>query len=74
MIPMMLEPLTSYRSVAYLFGIARCTVCKIVNEACEAIVQKLLPLYVRFPTGDSLKEIMKGFKDKYDVLAQSMVM
>ena len=56
-----------YRSVAHLFGVARCTVCKIVNETCEAIVQKLLPLYVRFPTGDSLKEVIKGFKDKYDV-------
>ena len=30
-----------YRSVAHLFGLARCTVCKIVNETCRAIVLKL---------------------------------
>ena len=41
----------------------------------ETIVLKLLPLYVHFPTRDSLKEAMKGFKGKYDVpqaLVQSM--
>ena len=36
-----------YRSVAHLFGLARCTVCQIMNETCRAIVQKLLRVYVR---------------------------
>ena len=35
-----------YRSVAHLFGLARCTVCVIVNETCRAIVRKLLPIYI----------------------------
>ena len=56
-----------YRSVAHLFGVARCTVCQIVNETCRAIVQKLLPMYIQFPSGDSLKDVVKGFKDKYGV-------
>ena len=28
-----------YRSLGHIFGLARCTVCKIVNETCQAIVK-----------------------------------
>ena len=35
-----------YRTVAHLFGVARCTVCKIVHETCDAIVTSLLSVYV----------------------------
>ena len=45
-----------YHSVPHLFRLARCTVCKIVNETCRAIVRKLLPVY-----------IVEGFKDKFGV-------
>lgn len=31
--------------------------CIIVQETCAAIVEKLLPLYVQFPSGDALKEV-----------------
>ena len=44
-----------YHSVAHLFGLACCTVCKIVNETCRAIVWKLLPVYICFTSGDALK-------------------
>lgn len=43
------------------------TQCVIVKEICAAIVQKLLPLYVKFPSGDEVKEVATGFKDKYGV-------
>ena len=56
-----------YRSVAHLFGLAHCTVCKIVNETCRTIVQNLLPVCIQFPSGDALKEIVEGFKDKLGV-------
>ena len=56
---------SEYRSVAHLFGIARCTVCVIVRETCKAIVKKLAPLYVSFPHGESLKDVVKGFKERW---------
>jgi len=55
-----------YHTVAHLFGVARCTVCLIFHEACNAIVSKLMPVYILFPTGDELKEVVKGFKEKWD--------
>ena len=56
-----------YRSVAHLFGLARCTVCKIVNETCRAIIQKFLLLYVCFPTGSGLVDVVSGFKEKFGI-------
>lgn len=58
---------TEYRTVAHLFGIARNTVCVIVHETCAAIVEKLLPKYVNFPSGDGIKEVTQGFKDRWGV-------
>ena len=57
-----------YRSVAHLFGLARCTMCKLVNETCRAIIQKILPLFIRFPTGSSLADAVRGLKDKFGIL------
>ena len=45
--------------MVHLLGIARCTVCIIVKETCKAIVKQLAPLYVNFPSGDSLKMLLK---------------
>ena len=55
------------RNVAHLFGLARCAVCKIVNETCRTIVQKLFSVYIWFPSGDALKGVVEGFKDNLDV-------
>lgn len=55
-----------YRSVAHLSGLARCTVCVIVNETFRAIVRKLLPMYIRFPS-DGLKVVVSGFKEKLGI-------
>ena len=56
---------SEYRSVGHLFGLARCTVCCIVNQTCRAIVKKLLQRYIRFPSGDKLKETVQGFLDRW---------
>ena len=40
-----------YRTIAPLCGIARSTVCLIVQETCAAVVGTLLHKYILFPTG-----------------------
>ena len=59
---------SEYHSVAHQFGVARCRVCQIVMDTCIAVVQKLTPVYTSFPTGDGLKEVVRGLKDKWGVL------
>jgi len=45
---------SKYRSIAHLFGLARCTVCQIVHETSKAIIQRFKSVYINFPTGDNL--------------------
>ena len=54
-----------YRTVAHLFGVARCTVCKIVQDTCHAIVQNLMEVYIKFPTGEELKRAVARFEEKW---------
>ena len=54
-----------YRTVSHLFGVARSTVCEIVQDTCLAIVHNLLKVYIRFPTGDALKSVVEGFEEKW---------
>ena len=52
-----------YRTIAHLFGVARCTVCVIVNEVCKAINSILRPQYISFPRGEELKAVVDGFEN-----------
>ena len=54
-----------YCTMAHLFGVARSTVCEVVQDTCRAIVHILLKTYIRFPTGDALKRVIDGFEDKW---------
>lgn len=38
-----------YRRISQLFGLGRSTVCTIVLKTCNAIIEILLPKYVRMP-------------------------
>ena len=61
---------TSYTiTVSHLFGLARCTVCVVVHEACRAIVQSLQSEYISFihVTGDSLKTVVEGFRMRWGI-------
>ena len=58
---------SEFRTVGHLFGVARNTVCVIVHETCITIVKKLLPVYIQFPEGNALSEVMDGFKQTLDV-------
>ena len=56
-----------YRTIAHLFGIARSTVCEIVQETRTIIVQILLQKYIQFPSGNRLDELIDGFLTKWGV-------
>ena len=51
-----------YRTIAHLFGVARCTVCVIVHDTCQAIVDSLLKTYIKFPHGNTLNDVVNGLK------------
>ena len=56
---------TDYRTIGHYFGVSRTAVCFIVKDVCSAIVEVLLPRYMKVPTGDSLKEVIHGFEHKW---------
>lgn len=56
-----------YRTISHLFGIARSTVCEIVQETCSLIVSTLFHKYISFPTGDKLTAVVDAFKSKWGV-------
>ena len=56
---------TDHCTIGHLFGVSKTAVCFIVKDACSAIVEALLPRYIKVPTGDSLKEVINGFEHKW---------
>ena len=55
-----------YRSISYMSGVAKGTVCIIVNEVCQTIVKVLLKMYVKLPSHKQMEEIVNGFQTKCD--------
>lgn len=53
-----------YHTIGHLFGVARSTVCEIVQETCRAIVSSLMQVYIKLRSGDALKPIVEGFERK----------
>ena len=53
-----------YRTIGHLFGVSKSTVCIVTKEVCAAIVDKLLPKYIRIPGDEDLREVIDGFKSK----------
>jgi len=56
-----------YRTIAHLFGIARSTVCEIVQETCKLIVLTLFHKYIHFPSGEDFDNIVDTFRSKWGV-------
>ena len=50
-----------YRSIGQLFGVGRCTCCKITHSVCQAIVDLLLQRFISIANGECLAEIKQGF-------------
>ena len=53
-----------YRTIGHLFGVSKATICVVTKQVCSAIVEILLPKYIRFPSGDDLTIVVDGFKHK----------
>ena len=53
-----------YRTIGHLFAVARCTVCVIDHDTCQATITKLLKKYIQFPVGEQLAQVVDGLKPK----------
>ncbi|CAB4037251.1 Hypothetical predicted protein [Paramuricea clavata] len=53
------------RSLGWRFDIGKSTACQIVNDVCEAIAVVLLQNVIKWPTGEALKSVLKGFKEEW---------
>ena len=51
-----------YRTIGHLFGVSKSTVCVVTKEVCAAIVEHLLPEYIKIPTGAALDENVRHFR------------
>lgn len=56
---------TEYRTISHLFGIGISIVCIITREVVQAIVQILMPQFIKVPQGNDLRDIFNGFRDKW---------
>ena len=48
--------------IGHLFGVSKSAVCIVTKEVCTAIVECLLPKYVKIPVGAALRENIEAFK------------
>ena len=53
-----------YRSIGHLFGVAESTVCTIVKKVCHAISSALSKAFIKFPSCNSLQEVVDGYRTK----------
>ena len=53
---------SDYRTIGHLFGVSKSTACVVTKEVCAAIVECLLPKYIKIPTGAALRENVEAFK------------
>ena len=56
---------SGFSMVAWLFGISKSSVCRIVRETCDAIIQVLQKQLIKLPKGDMLDQMIEGFEFKW---------
>jgi hypothetical protein len=54
-----------YKTIGNLFGVGKSTVYSIVHKVCEAIYEDLLNVYVKFRTGDELKNVVRFYEESW---------
>ena len=42
--------------------------CVIVHDTCAAIVSVLFDQYIKFPNGNELERVVKGFEEKWNMV------
>ena len=57
-----------YKTIGNLFGVGKSTVYSIVHKVCEAIYEDLLNVYVKFRTGDELKNVVRVYEESWGFL------
>ncbi|KAI8490525.1 hypothetical protein Bbelb_317930 [Branchiostoma belcheri] len=55
-----------FRTVADLFGLSTPSVSNIVHDFCQVVVENLLPRYLSWPKGETLRQIVHGFEQRWD--------
>lgn len=60
-----LSSTTEYRTIGNLFGVGKSTVCECVHKVCTTINDNLLQRYVSFPSGEDLKTVIRGYKERW---------
>jgi len=54
-----------FRSLAMLFNVGRSTACTIFHAVVNSINDVLGPKYIKFPTGNSLRRVVHGFRSRW---------
>ena len=54
-----------YRLLGQMFNIGKSTACEITLDFCKAVVDHLMPVYVKFPEGEDLRATVDGFLHKW---------
>jgi hypothetical protein len=54
-----------FRSLAMLFNVGRSTACIIFHAVVKSINDVLGPKYIKFPTGNSLRRVVHGFRSRW---------
>ena len=57
---------TEYRILVHLFGVSRSSVCCVIKEVSTAVVKVLMKQYIKFPVGEDLNNMIKGFEEKWE--------
>ena len=51
-----------YQTISAVFGTGISTVCEIVHRTCHAMIEHMLPKYVKMPSNERMKEIIEEFE------------
>lgn len=63
--PLLFSSTAEYRVVGGLFGVSRSTVCNCVREFCKAVIDILMPKFIRIPTAVEMEGMATYFEERW---------